>query len=100
VRHLGLTRNPIDQKSFRLGFQQWIAELPERPARSSESLYVLRGQLRVKVGDHDFIMGAGEAAEFDCQLPHWFGAAGRGSVEVLSLFGKHGERIHVRTRKR
>ncbi|MEV6427622.1 XRE family transcriptional regulator [Nocardia sp. NPDC051463] len=63
-----------------------------------EWLYVLRGQLRVKLGDHDFIMGAGEASEFECQVPHWFGAAGRGSVEVLSLFGKHGERIHVRTR--
>lgn len=42
-------------------------------------------------------MGAGEAAEFDCQTPHWFGAAGRGSVEVLSLLGKQGERIHLRT---
>ncbi|MEV4244667.1 XRE family transcriptional regulator [Streptosporangium canum] len=62
-----------------------------------EWLYVLRGQLRVTLGDHDFVMGAGEAAEFDCQIPHWFGAAGRGGVEVLSLFGKQGERIHLRT---
>ncbi|WP_282779912.1 MULTISPECIES: XRE family transcriptional regulator [unclassified Nocardia] len=63
-----------------------------------EWLYVLRGHLRVRLGDHDFVMGVGEAAEFDCRIPHWFGAAGRGSVEVLSLFGKHGERIHVRAR--
>jgi len=65
-----------------------------------EWLYVLRGRLRVKLGDRDFVMGAGEAAEFDCQIPHWFGAAGRGSVEVLSLFGKQGERIHLRTPQR
>ncbi|MEU0506719.1 XRE family transcriptional regulator [Nocardia sp. NPDC005998] len=63
-----------------------------------EWLYVLRGRLRVRLGDHDFVMGAGEAAEFDCQIPHWFGAAGHGSVELLSLFGKHGERIHFRAR--
>jgi transcriptional regulator with XRE-family HTH domain len=60
-------------------------------------LYVMRGRLRVKLGDRDFVMGAGEAAEFDCQIPHWFGAAGRGDVEILSLFGKRGERIHLRT---
>ncbi|NEW41083.1 helix-turn-helix domain-containing protein [Nocardia cyriacigeorgica] len=60
-------------------------------------LYVLRGQLRVRLGDRDLVMRAGEAAEFDCRIPHWFGAAGGGSVEVLSLFGKRGERIHVRT---
>ncbi|MFF5357728.1 cupin domain-containing protein [Saccharopolyspora hirsuta] len=65
-----------------------------------EWLYVLRGRLRVKLGDHDFVMGAGEAAEFDCQIPHWFGAAGCGSVEVLSLFDKQGERIHLRTSRR
>lgn len=65
-----------------------------------EWLYVLRGHLRVRLGDHDFVMGAGEAAEFDCRTPHWFGAARRGSVEVLSLFGKSGERIHLRTARR
>ncbi|MEU3191283.1 XRE family transcriptional regulator [Streptomyces sp. NPDC006992] len=65
-----------------------------------EWLYVLRGQLRVRLGDQDFVAGAGEAAEFDCRIPHWFGAAGRGDVEVLSLFGKQGERIHLRTPRR
>ncbi|WP_431980383.1 helix-turn-helix domain-containing protein [Streptomyces qinglanensis] len=65
-----------------------------------EWLYVLRGRLRVRLGDQDFVAGAGEAAEFDCRIPHWFGAAGRGDVEVLSLFGKQGERIHLRTPRR
>lgn len=62
-----------------------------------EWLYVLSGRLRVKLAGRDFVMGAGEAAEFDCQIPHWFGAAGRGHVEVISLFGKKGERTHLRT---
>lgn len=63
-----------------------------------EWLYVLSGRLRIKLGDHDFVMGPGEVAEFDCHTPHWFGAAGRGPTEVLSLFGKQGERIHIRAR--
>ena len=41
-------------------------------------------------------MGPGEVAEFDTRLPHWFGPAGDQPVEILSLLGKQGERIHVR----
>ncbi|WP_280233587.1 helix-turn-helix domain-containing protein [Nocardia cyriacigeorgica] len=63
-----------------------------------EWLYVLRGRLRVRLGDRDFVMYAGEAAEFDCRIPHWFGASGGTNVEVLSLYGARGERMHVRTR--
>ncbi|WP_211294489.1 hypothetical protein [Compostimonas suwonensis] len=35
-------------------------------------------------------------AEFDTRTPHWFGRVGPGDVEFLSLFGRQGERIHVR----
>ncbi|WP_330181704.1 XRE family transcriptional regulator [Nocardia sp. NBC_01503] len=63
-----------------------------------EWMYVLNGRLRVVLGDHDFIMQPGEAAEFDTREPHWFGAAGPESVEFLSLFGKQGERAHLRAR--
>ncbi|HEY3685346.1 MAG TPA: XRE family transcriptional regulator [Streptosporangiaceae bacterium] len=65
-----------------------------------EWLFVLHGRLRLVLGGQEFVMGAGEAAEFDCQVPHWFGAAGRGRVEIVSMFGKQGERIHFRTRGR
>lgn len=40
----------------------------------------------------------GEAAEFDTRVPHWFGGRGDGPVEVLSLFGRQGERAHLRAR--
>jgi len=29
-------------------------------------------------------------------VPHWFGSTGEGPAEVLSLFGRPGERMHVR----
>ena len=61
-----------------------------------EWLYVLNGRLRVVLGEHDLVLAPGEAAEFDTRVPHWFGAAGTESVEFLSLFGKQGERAHLR----
>ncbi|WP_308164495.1 helix-turn-helix domain-containing protein [Nonomuraea sediminis] len=63
-----------------------------------EWLYVLAGRLRLVLADHDLVLGPGEAAEFDTRLPHWFGSTGEGPVEVLSLFGRQGERIHVRAK--
>ncbi|MFC4856865.1 helix-turn-helix domain-containing protein [Actinophytocola glycyrrhizae] len=63
-----------------------------------EWLYVLNGRLRVVLGEHDFVMAPGEAAEFDTRVPHWFGAADAEPVEFLSLFGKQGERAHLRAR--
>ncbi|WP_329522083.1 helix-turn-helix domain-containing protein [Spirillospora sp. NBC_01491] len=65
-----------------------------------EWLYVLSGRMRLIVAEHDLIMEPGEAAEFDTRLPHWFGAAGGHPVEILSLFGRQGERMHVRAAPR
>jgi mannose-6-phosphate isomerase-like protein (cupin superfamily) len=59
-------------------------------------LYVLSGRLRLVLGDHDIVMGPGEAAEFDTRTPHWMGSTGDGPVEILGIFGPNGERIHVR----
>lgn len=63
-----------------------------------EWLYVLDGNLRAIIGEHDLVLGAGEAAEFDTRVPHWFGAADQRAVELLSLFGRQGERAHLRAR--
>jgi transcriptional regulator with XRE-family HTH domain len=61
-----------------------------------EWVYVIKGQLRLVLGELDLILPAGEAAEFDTHTPHWFGRAGTAGVEFLSLFGRQGERVHVR----
>ncbi|MFI0480367.1 helix-turn-helix domain-containing protein [Actinomadura sp. 9N215] len=87
--------------------QAWKSIIPaeqNRPApvthEGYEWLYVLSGRLRLIVADRDLIMGPGEAAEFDTRLPHWFGPAGDSPVEVLNLFGRQGERMHVRAKPR
>ena len=63
-----------------------------------EWMYVLSGQLRLRLAEHDFVMKAGEVAEFDTRVPHWFGSATPEPAEVLGIFGPQGERMHVRAR--
>lgn len=85
------------------GMHAWKVLIPPERKRPQlrthegyEWLYVLSGELRLLLGGHDITMKAGEVAEFDTQVPHWFGAAGDRPVEILSLLGKHGERAHIR----
>ncbi|MGD9797554.1 MAG: helix-turn-helix domain-containing protein [Acidimicrobiia bacterium] len=89
------------------GMHAWkVVIAPERKAPELRShdgyewLYVLSGELRLLIAEHDVVMKAGEVAEFDTQVPHWFGAAGDRPVEILSLLGRQGERIHVRAAPR
>jgi hypothetical protein len=63
-----------------------------------EWLYVLSSRMRLVLGGHDLVMAAGEAAESDTRTPHWFGGTADHSCEVLSLFGRQGERMHVRAK--
>jgi transcriptional regulator with XRE-family HTH domain len=63
-----------------------------------EWLYVLSGRLRLVLGEHDIVMGPGEAAEFDTRTPHWLQSAGPGATELLAIFSKQGKRIHLRAR--
>lgn len=96
---------PLTQQPH--GMHAWKVVIPperrEPELRSHEGyewLYVLSGELRLLLGGHDITMTAGEVAEFDTTVPHWFGAAGKRPVEILSLLGKHGERAHVRAQPR
>ncbi len=92
---LPLTRQPN-------GVQAWKIVIPARQSTPQprshdgyEWLYVLSGRMRLVLGAQDLVLDVGEAAEFDTQVPHWFGSTGEGSAEVLSIFGRPGERMHV-----
>ena len=65
-----------------------------------EWLHVLSGTMRLVLEGHDVTLEAGEVVEFDTSIPHWFGAAGGQTVEVLSLLRRPGERMPVRTATR
>jgi transcriptional regulator with XRE-family HTH domain len=97
---LPLTRQPGGIQSYKMVLPATRTEPDLCTHEGYEWLYVLSGRLRLILADHDLILGAGEAAEFDTRLPHWFGCTGDGPVEILSLFGRQGERVHVRARPR
>jgi len=96
--HWPLTRQPGGLQAFKVLEPQRRLEPEPRTHEGYEWLYVLSGKLRLVLGDHDVVLTAGEAAEFDTRVPHWFGSTGEGPVEFLSLFGPQGERMHVRAR--
>ncbi|MBH5334587.1 helix-turn-helix domain-containing protein [Streptomyces pactum] len=97
---LPLTRQPGPLQTFKMVLPA-TRDTPDPCTHEGyEWLYVLSGRLRLVLADHDLVLEPGEAAEFDTRLPHWFGSTGEGPVEVLSLFGRQGERMHVRARPR
>ncbi len=93
-----LSQHHGEPQAFKITIPATDREPTLRTHGGYEWIYVLSGRLRMVLGEHDIIMGAGEAAEFDTKNPHWFGSAGNGPVEILSMFGKQGERIHLRAR--
>ncbi|WP_109506948.1 helix-turn-helix domain-containing protein [Nocardioides speluncae] len=97
---LPLTRRPGGIQAYKIVLPGGAKEPDPQTHEGYEWMYVLNGRLRVVLGEHDLVMVPGEAAEFDTRVPHWFGAADDEPVEFLSLFGKQGERAHLRARPR
>lgn len=95
-----LTREPRAMHAWKVVIPPERREPELRTHEGYEWLYVLSGELRLILAGHDVTMGAGEVAEFDTALPHWFGAAGDRPVEILSILSREGERIHVRAAPR
>ncbi|MEU6897258.1 helix-turn-helix domain-containing protein [Streptomyces virginiae] len=95
-----LTRSPGPLQAFKMLIPDRGAEPDPRTHEGYEWLYVLDGRLRLVLAEHDLVLGPGEVAEFDTRLPHWFTSADGRPVEILSLFGRQGERMHVRAKPR
>ena len=104
TRH-GMTMVPLTRRAGGIQAYKLVLTAAGRGAEPAsqthegyEWLYVLNGRLRLVLGEHDLVLAPGEAAEFDTRVPHWFGPAGDSPVELLSLFGRQGERAHLRAR--
>lgn len=97
-----LTRRAGGIQAYKLVIRPEAHQKEPEPQRHEgyEWVYVLDGRLRLVLGEHDLVLAPGEAAEFDTRVPHWFGPAGAEPVEFLSLFGRQGERAHLRARPR
>jgi transcriptional regulator with XRE-family HTH domain len=103
IRRDNLTRWPLNHVGSTNRTQAYKVHIPASRRRPPATLpvhdghdwmYVLSGRMRLLLGDEDFTIEAGEAAEFVTTTPHWFGAVD-GPVEVLAVFGPHGERAHL-----
>ncbi len=92
-----LTRRPGGIQAYKVVFP--VAKRPHRPAMKThpgyEWLYVLNGRVRLMVADRDITLGVGEVAEFDTGSPHWLENDGDTALELLMLFSREGERLHV-----
>ena len=101
----GMTVIPLTSQPG--GVQAFKLVVPPRPGEPTpqvhegyEWLYVMTGRVRLVLAEHEVLLGAGEAAEFDTRVPHWFGAVGPQPAELISLFGPQGERAHLRASPR
>jgi transcriptional regulator with XRE-family HTH domain len=92
-----LTRQPEGMQAWKIVIPTTKINPEPRAHDGHEWIYVLSGRLRLLLGDQDWVLGAGEVAEFDTQVPHWFGSTGDEPAEILSIFGRPGERMNVRT---
>jgi mannose-6-phosphate isomerase-like protein (cupin superfamily) len=96
-----LTRRPGGLQAYKMIYppRRPVVDPDQQTHEGYEWLYVLSGRLRLRLGEHDVTLEEGEVAEFDTRTPHWFGnASSAASLEILSLFGPQGERLHVRAR--
>ena len=92
-----LTRQPEGMQAWKIVIPTSKIDPEPRAHAGYEWIYVLSGRMRLVVGDQDWVLGPGEVAEFDTQVPHWFGSTGQEPAEILSIFGRPGERMTVRT---
>ncbi|WP_367135490.1 MULTISPECIES: helix-turn-helix domain-containing protein [Streptomyces] len=93
-----LTQQPGGLQVFKMVIGPTRSTPEPRTHEGYEWMYVLSGRLRLVLADHDIVLQPGEVAEFDTRLPHWFGSTGDAPVEVISVFGPQGERMHVRAK--
>jgi transcriptional regulator with XRE-family HTH domain len=102
MTHVPLSRRAGGIRAFKLIIPGRLHTATPEPQSHEgfEWLYVLNGRLRLVLGDQDLVLTPGEAAEFDTHVPHWLGTADTTAAELLILFGKQGERAHLRARTR
>ncbi len=78
-------------------FQAYLAEFPRRAPRaepghvheSAEFIYVLHGELVLRVEGEELTLGAGDGAHFDGSQPHSYRGAGRqGAAAIVVTYPK------------
>lgn len=90
-----LTRQPGRTHAWKIIIPTTKNEPELKTHQGHAWLYVISGKMRLLLGEHDLVLGPGEVAEFDTNVPHWFGSTGHEPAEILSLSGRD-SKIRVR----
>jgi transcriptional regulator with XRE-family HTH domain len=95
---LPLNRHSRDLVAFKVVLPGATSDAPieQRSHEGFDWLFVLSGSLRLKVGDEESVLHAGQSTDFDTRRPHGFASAGPEPVELLSLVSPQGDRLHYR----
>ena len=100
MTYVPLTRRPGGTQAYKLILPPGRGDGELQTHEGHEWLYVLNGRLRLVLGAQELVLLPGEAAEFDTHVPHLLASADDSPVELLILFGRQGERAHLRARTR
>ncbi|CDR17585.1 helix-turn-helix domain-containing protein [Streptomyces iranensis] len=98
MTYVPLSRRPGGLHAHKLVISPSGGEPEPNIHEGYEWIYVLDGRLRLLLGERSLLLTPGEVAEFDTHVPHWLGADDDQPVELLVIFGKQGERAHLRAR--
>jgi transcriptional regulator with XRE-family HTH domain len=88
-----LSREPGSMQAWKIVIPISKVDPEPRAHDGHEWIYVLSGRVRLVLGADDWVLEPGEVAEFDTTVPHWFGSTGEAPAEMLSIFGRPGERM-------
>jgi transcriptional regulator with XRE-family HTH domain len=91
-----LSREPGSMQAWKIVIPTSKVDPEPRAHDGHEWIYVLSGRVRLVLGSDDWVLEPGEVAEFDTTVPHWFGSTGEAPAEMLSIFGRPGERMRPR----
>lgn len=91
-----LTRQPGGTQAWKIIIPTTKSTPEPRTHDGHEWIYVLSGHMRFILGDQDLVLSPGEVVAFDTTVPHWFGSTGTEPAEILSIFGRPGERMTFR----
>ena len=91
-----LTVEGAPQAAYRVRLPAARREPEPRTHPGRQWLHVLRGRVRLVLGEEDLVLVPGQAIDFSTEVPHWMGAVD-GPAELISLFGPRGERVELLT---
>lgn len=92
-----LSRHPDAMQAWKIIVPASKVTVELRAHEGHEWIYVLSGRVRLVLGEQDVVLLPGDVASFDTSVSHWFGSTGGEPAEILSIFGRPGERMTIRT---